>query len=120
MLTQFRPELLNRLDEIIVFSPLKIEHIEMLVKIQLKKLVARLEDMNTFLKITDDARKFLAYNGYDPEFGARPLKRVIQRELEDVLAFKMLDGTIKPGDHIEVRANNKQISFHRIKPETSN
>jgi len=120
LLSQFRPELLNRLDEIIVFSPLKIEHIERLVKIQLKKLVMRLEDMNTFLKISDDAQKFLAYNGYDPEFGARPLKRVIQRELEDVLAFKMLDGTIKPGDHIEVRVNNKQISFHRIKPETKN
>ena len=115
LLSKFRPELLNRVDEIIVFNPLNIEHIEQLVKIQVRQLVERLEESNTYLRINQDAQKFLAYNGFDPEFGARPLKRVIQRELEDVLAFKILDGTIKPGDHIEVRVQDKQLTFHRIK-----
>ncbi|MBU3917011.1 hypothetical protein KKA14_15875, partial [bacterium] len=62
-----------------------------------------------------ESKKHLAKLGFDPEFGARPLKRILQKELEDVLAYKILDGTIKQGDFIEVRLQNEQLSFHRIK-----
>ncbi len=116
LLEKFRPELLNRLDEIIVFSRLKIEHLEKMVKIQIEKLSQRLETNNdTKIKITPEVGKYFAKLGFDPEFGARPLKRVIQRELEDVLAYKILDGTIKNGDFIEIRVKNEHLSFHRIK-----
>lgn len=115
LLTKFRPELLNRLDEIIVFNPLKKEHLEQLVRIQVEKLAERFNENNTELIVTDEAMQFLAYKGFDAEFGARPLKRVIQRELEDVLAYKMLDGTIKSGDHIEVRLVGDKLSYHRVK-----
>ena len=115
---KFRPELLNRLDEIIVFSLLMPEHLEQIVKIQVNKLMKRLEENNnTRIRITKEVRKRLAELGDEPEFGARPLKRIIQRELEDVLAYKILDGTIKFGDLIEIRLKNQQLTFHRIRPE---
>ncbi len=116
LLSKFRPEFLNRLDEIIVFSPLDIRHLEQLVDIQIGKLLQRLVyNNNTRLQITKEVRAYLANQGYDPDFGARPLKRIIQRELEDVLAYKILDGTIKHGDFIEVRLQDGRLSFHRIK-----
>ncbi|MCG8336107.1 MAG: AAA family ATPase [Proteobacteria bacterium] len=116
LLTKFRPEFLNRLDEIIVFSALNVQHLEQLVDIQIDRLVNRLmSNNNTQIKITSDVRSHLAKEGYDPEFGARPLKRILQRELEDVLAYKILDGTIKHGDYIEVRLQENRLSFHRIK-----
>ncbi|MBU2514902.1 AAA family ATPase [bacterium] len=116
LLTKFRPEFLNRLDEIIVFSPLSIHHLEQLVDIQIAKLLQRLvTNNNTRIQITKEVRQYLAKEGFDPDFGARPLKRIIQRELEDVLAYKILDGTIKHGDFIEVRLQDNRLSFHRIK-----
>ena len=116
--TKFRPELLNRLDEIIVFSLLNPEHLEQIVKIQVNKLMKRLEENNnTRIRVSKEVRTRLAELGNDPEFGARPLKRIIQRELEDVLAYKILDGTIKYGDLIEIRLKNQQLTFHRIRPE---
>ncbi len=116
LLTKFRPEFLNRLDEIIVFSALNVQHLEQLVDIQIDRLVNRLmSNNNTQIKITSEVRSHLAKEGYDPEFGARPLKRILQRELEDVLAYKILDGTIKHGDYIEVRLQENRLSFHRIK-----
>jgi ATP-dependent Clp protease ATP-binding subunit ClpB len=116
LLTKFRPEFLNRLDEIIVFSPLTVQHLEQLVDIQMDRLVKRLlHHNNTRIQITKEVRSHLAKEGFDPEFGARPLKRILQRELEDVLAYKILDGTIKQGDFIEVRLQEERLSFHRIK-----
>jgi len=116
LLTKFRPEFLNRLDEVIVFSPLAVPHLEQMVDIQIERLVTRLVNNNdTRIQITKEVRSFLAKEGYDPEFGARPLKRIMQKELEDVLAYKILDGTIKHGDFIEVRLQDKRLSFHRIK-----
>jgi len=122
LLTRFRPELLNRVDEIILFSPLELEHLEDIVSIQVEHLAQRLEENhNTKMIITSEAKKYLAKKGYDPEFGARPVKRVIQRELQDVLAYKILDGTIKLGDLIEVRLKNNRLTFHRIKsPDLEN
>lgn len=116
LLTKFRPEFLNRLDEVIVFSPLTERHLEQLVVIQIERLVHRLvNNNNTRLQITNDVKKHLAKVGFDPDFGARPLKRILQKELEDVLAYKILDGTIKTGDFIEVRVQDERLSFHRIK-----
>ncbi len=116
LLSKFRPEFLNRLDEIIVFTSLNLQHLEQLVDIQIARLQERLANNNgTTIQITDEVKKHLAKEGYDPEFGARPLKRILQKELEDVLAYKILDGTIKQGDSIEVRLQNERLSFHRIK-----
>jgi len=116
LLNRFQPELLNRLDEIVVFSPLLIEHLEQIVEIQIDKLTKRLEEQNnTRIRVTPEVGKHLARRGFDPEFGARPLKRILQRELEDVLAYKILDGTIKQGDFIEIRLKDEQLTFHRIK-----
>ena len=116
LLSKFRPEMLNRLDEIIVFSPLTLEDLEEIVVIQIGRLVERLKTNNaTTINVSREVRKFLAQEGFDPEFGARPLKRVIQRELEDVLAYKILDDTIKNGDTIDIRLKDDRISFHRVK-----
>ena len=116
LLSKFRPEMLNRLDEIIVFSPLTLEDLEEIVVIQIDRLVERLKTNNsTTINVSKEVRKFLAQEGYDPEFGARPLKRVIQRELEDVLAYKILDDTIKNGDTIDIRLKDDRISFHKVK-----
>lgn len=116
LLSRFRPELLNRLDEVIVFEPLGMEAIEKLVGLQVAKLSARLEETGgTVLRVNAEAQAHLARRGFDAEFGARPLKRLIQRELEDVLAYKILDGTIHPGDQLEVRLSGEQLTFHRIK-----
>ncbi len=82
-------------------------------------LTKRLYEQNsTRIRVTIEVKKHLAALGYDPEFGARPLKRIIQRELEDVLAYKILDGTIKYGDLIEIRLNkDQQLTFHKIRLE---
>jgi ATP-dependent Clp protease ATP-binding subunit ClpB len=117
LLRHFRPEVLNRLDETIVFTPLNLGHLIQLVDIQIKGLANRLAGNNITLLITREAKKLLAEQGFDSEFGARPLKRLLQKELEDVLAYKILDHTIKSGDTIEVREQNRTISFHRIKAE---
>ncbi len=117
LLTKFRPELLNRLDEVIVFSSLLPKHLEQIVRIQVDALTKRLhENNNTRIRVTNEVKKYLATIGHDPDFGARPLKRIIQRELEDVLAYKILDGTIKFGDFIEIRlSNDQQLTFHKIR-----
>jgi ATP-dependent Clp protease ATP-binding subunit ClpB len=116
LLSKFRPEFLNRLDEIIVFTSLSLKHLEQLVDIQFSRLQQRLLNNNgTVIEVTKEVRQHLAREGHDPDFGARPLKRILQRELEDVLAYKILDGTIKQGDAIEVRMQNDRLTFHRVK-----
>ena len=100
----FRPEFLNRLDEIIIFHRLTREHMAGIVKIQLKQLEARLAARNITLEVDDAAREWLAREGYDPVFGARPLKRVIQRSLQNPLAEMILAGEIHDGDTVRVSA----------------
>ncbi len=97
---QFRPEFLNRLDEIILFHSLAREHIVQIVDIQLVRLERLLAERRITLELTPEARGFLAERGFDPVFGARPLKRTIQRELQDPLAVAILDGTVREGDHV--------------------
>jgi ATP-dependent Clp protease ATP-binding subunit ClpB len=103
----FRPEFLNRLDEIIVFHPLGKDEIAGIVDIQMRLLQQRLADRKLSLTLTPAAREYLAVKGYDPQFGARPLKRLIQREIQDVLAMKLLSGDIRDGDSIEVDRDGK-------------
>ena len=98
----FRPEFLNRLDEIVIFDRLSRKNMDGIVDIQLGLLAKRLEARDITLDVDADARTWLANRGYDPVYGARPLKRVIQKELQDKLAQKLLAGEIRDGSAVEV------------------
>ena len=115
----FRPEFLNRLDEIILFHSLKKEHILQIVDIQIRRLRKLLSERNLTLELTEAAREFLAEHGYDPVFGARPLKRTIQRELQDPLALYILEGQVEEGNHIlvDVDPSGERLTFQVIEPE---
>jgi len=112
----FRPEFLNRIDEIVVFHPLGKEHLAEIVNIQLRRVKSLLADRGYHLEVTDSARKYLAEAGYDPTFGARPLKRSIQRELQDPLAFKILAGDFNEGDTILVERGLDRLIFSTTEP----
>jgi ATP-dependent Clp protease ATP-binding subunit ClpB len=99
---QFRPEFLNRVDEIVVFHSLSREHLKQIVDIQLERLRARLVERHIVLELTERAKEHLALAGYDPSYGARPLKRVIQKELETPLGRLLLKGDIKDGQTVSV------------------
>ncbi len=98
----FKPEFLNRVDEILVFHRLTRADLAKIVEIQLQGLIDRLTARNITLVVADAAKQHLATVGYDPAYGARPLKRLIQRDIENPLALKLLDGSFKEGDTIEV------------------
>jgi ATP-dependent Clp protease ATP-binding subunit ClpB len=98
----FRPEFLNRIDEIVIFHPLGKEQLTSIVDIQLRRLTHLLEEKGYHLDVNKTAREYVAEAGYHPDFGARPLKRAIQRELQDPLALKILAGEFKEGDTIHV------------------
>jgi len=102
MRRQFRPEFLNRIDEIIVFHALSEEHLGKIVDIQLERLQARLQERHIQLELADGARQFLVRAGYEPAFGARPLKRAIQREIETPLARLVLEGKVRDGQRVAV------------------
>jgi len=110
----FRPEFLNRIDEVVVFNPLGVEHIRKIVRIQVRELKQRLKRHKIDIGLDESAEGYLAETGYDPTFGARPLKRLIQHEIQDVLAYKMLDESLNPGDKVEVRAGKGGLTFHRV------
>ena len=99
---EFRPEFLNRVDEVVVFRPLSREDLSRIVEIQLGKLRRLLAERNVTLELTEAAREGIADAGYDPEYGARPLKRAVQRLLQDPLATRILRGEFKAGDHVVV------------------
>jgi ATP-dependent Clp protease ATP-binding subunit ClpB len=99
---EFRPEFLNRVDEIVVFRPLTREHLGRIVEIQLGRLRRLLEERQITIELTAGAREAIADAGYDPVYGARPLKRAIQRMVQDPLATKLLRGEFKAGDHVVV------------------
>ena len=98
----FRPEFLNRIDDIIVFNTLSRENLEKIIQIQLKKVVALLAERGLKLELTRAAEDLLMAEGYDPQFGARPLKRAIQREIETPLARRILGGEVRDGHHVTV------------------
>jgi ATP-dependent Clp protease ATP-binding subunit ClpB len=107
----FRPEFLNRLDEIVLFHRLSRKNMTGIVAIQLKRLQALLADRKLDLQLDDSAKEWLAEAGYDPVYGARPLKRVIQRELQNSLANLLLEGRYKPGDTIQVSAGKDGLTI---------
>ena len=109
--TQFRPEFINRIDETVVFHPLIDEHIKEIANIQLDKLIARLFEKGYQFELLSEALDKIAAHGFDPVFGARPLKRAIQQYVENPLAQKLLAGEFVPGDKIRVTVNNGIISF---------
>ena len=109
----FRPEFLNRVDDVIIFQSLDEEELAKIVDIQLERLGKRLAQQNLTLDVDAAAKKLLAQEGYDPQFGARPLKRAIQEHLLDPLAMKLLEGDFKPGDKIKVSANDGELIFSK-------
>jgi ATP-dependent Clp protease ATP-binding subunit ClpB len=114
----FRPEFVNRVDEIVVFQPLGRAEIAQIVDIQLRQLQGRLADRKLELELTPAARDYLANKGYDPAYGARPLKRVIQREVQDALAMELLGGEVHEGDRIVLDTRDGLLTFDR-EPEGS-
>ena len=108
----FRPEFLNRIDEIILFHRLKRDQMAGIVDIQMKRLEKLLEDRKIVIVLDDSARGWLANKGYDPSYGARPLKRMIQKHLQDPLAELILSGRVKDGDKVEVAATKFGLTFN--------
>jgi len=111
----FRPEFLNCVDEVIVFRPLTAEQLTAIVDIQLRRLEKRLAERHIQLVVTDAARKRLAQRGWDPVYGARPLKRAIQRSVQDPLAMMLLEGKFSDGSAVEVDARNGELTFSKAK-----
>jgi ATP-dependent Clp protease ATP-binding subunit ClpC len=107
----FRPEFLNRVDDIIVFHPLDEDNIRDIVGVMLDVLVKRLEQNSITLEVSDEAKNHLAKKGYDPVFGARPLRRAIQTMIEDKMAEEMLEGNVKPGDTVNVGLADDKLVF---------
>jgi len=110
---QFRPEFLNRIDEIIIFHSLGKEHLARIIDIQVELLIQRLAEQKYSISLTEAAKEYLIEVGYDPSFGARPLKRAIQRYVQDGLAMKILDGTFGEGDTIVVDRGEAGLTFGR-------
>jgi ATP-dependent Clp protease ATP-binding subunit ClpB len=113
MREHFRPEFLNRIDEIVEFRPLSREQLGEIVELQLARLRERLAERELSLELTDAAKEALADAGWDPAYGARPLKRAIQRLLENPLALRLLEGEYTPGDTIRVDAQHGDLVFQR-------
>ncbi len=109
--SHFRPEFLNRVDEILLFSPLARADMGAIVDVQFSRLQALLKDRDITLELTPAARDWLANEGYDPAYGARPLKRVIQRSVQDALAEKVLGGEIADGSHVLIDANDEGLTL---------
>ena len=110
----FRPEFINRIDEVIVFHQITRDQMKRIVQIQLNRLRPRLEERHITLHLSDMATEFLANLGYDPQYGARPLKRVIQKEVENRVARAILDGTVRDGDTVEVDVKDGKLTLEAI------
>ncbi len=110
---KFRPEFLNRIDDIIVFHSLNEEHIREIVDLMIKGLEKRLKEMEIEIQLTEEAKKLISEKGFDPEYGARPLKRAIQKLLEDSISEEILKGEIKKGDNIIVTEKEKELIFEK-------
>jgi len=107
----FRPEFLNRVDEIIIFDRLTEDDLKKIVEIQLARLTKRLEQQKITLDLSDSAKELLAREGYDPVYGARPLRRTIQKEILDPLSISILEGKVREGQTVRVDAKNGALEF---------
>ena len=110
----FRPEFLNRVDDIIIFHSLRREELMKIVEIQIARVQKRLQQQNLTLELDKAAKALIAKEGYDPQFGARPLKRSIQEHLLDSLATQLLESKFKPGDRIRATAADEEILFEKL------
>ncbi len=109
----FKPEFLNRLDDVIIFHALTLEQIKQIVDIQIERLNKRLADSKLTLRLADGARDMLASEGFDPAYGARPLKRAIQRLIENPLALEILHGRFQPGETIQAVPDHGRLRFEQ-------
>jgi ATP-dependent Clp protease ATP-binding subunit ClpC len=114
----FRPEFINRIDEIIVFHALDQAHTRKIVDLMLGQVAKRLAERDVHISATEAAKDYLAKAGFDPEYGARPLRRAIQRLVEDSLSEELLGGKIAIGDHVLLDAKDDKIVFTKITQET--
>ena len=119
----FAPEFLNRIDDVIVFNPLEKEHIDLIIEIELKKLYGRVSELGYTLNLSDKAKAFIAEKGFDKQFGARPLKRAIQKYVEDALAEEIITSKIASGDTIfmdlDETAQELTVTIKKAKKPTS-
>jgi len=111
MRQKFRPEFLNRVDDIVIFHALDKEHLKEIIEIQLGRLRSLLAGREISVELTDAAKEFIIEQGYDPAYGARPLKRTLQRRIQDPLALQILQGDVREGDHVVVDRSGDQLSF---------
>jgi ATP-dependent Clp protease ATP-binding subunit ClpB len=112
----FRPEFLNRIDEVVELHPLSREQIGEIVELQLRRLRERLADRALSLELTDEAKEIVAEAGWDPTYGARPLKRALQRLVENPLAMRLLEGDFTEGDTVRVDAQDGELVFEKAAP----
>jgi ATP-dependent Clp protease ATP-binding subunit ClpC len=112
----FRPEFINRVDEIIIFNQLGPEQVEQIVDLQMSEISERLEEQGLYVELTDEARKWLAREGFDPQFGARPLRRALQRHVESPLSVRLLRGDFASGDHVLVDVGDDGPTFTKTAP----
>ena len=112
----FKPEFINRLDDIVEFEALSREQLREIVDVQVARLIVRIAERGIDVSLTDAARDLLGELGYDPAYGARPLKRVIQKQLVDKLALRLLEGDFTEGDTVKVDAQDGELVFEKAKP----
>jgi ATP-dependent Clp protease ATP-binding subunit ClpB len=109
----FRPEFINRVDDIIIFHALTREQMRTIIDIQLRGLVKRLEDRKIHVELSEKAKDLIIEEGYDPTYGARPLKRTIQRRVLDPLAMRVLQGDFREGDRVRIDVKTGDLSFEK-------
>jgi ATP-dependent Clp protease ATP-binding subunit ClpB len=110
----FRPEFLNRIDDVVIFRSLRKEQMKQIIEIQLQRLRRLLKERSITLELNDRAKSLLVDEGYDPAFGARPLKRVLQHRIADALAIQVLEGRIANGNHVIVDEQRGELRFHAV------
>ena len=115
----FRPEFLNRVDDVIIFEPLTPEQILRIVDLMLADVAGRLAERGVSIELTADARRWLADKGYDPVYGARPLRRAVQRHMENPLAMRVISGDFAPGDTVVVDEDGDALSFRMLRAEAA-
>ncbi len=111
LLDYFKPEFVNRLDDIVRFKALTREQISEIVELQVDRVIERVAERGVHVTLTDEAKQLLGDMGYDPTYGARPLRRVIQKQLTDRLALALLEGKLREGDEVTVEAENGELSL---------
>jgi ATP-dependent Clp protease ATP-binding subunit ClpC len=112
----FRPEFINRVDEIIIFNNLTVEDVEQIVDLQIQEIAERLEEQGLQIELTSEARKWLARQGFDPQFGARPLRRTLQRYVESPLSIQLLRGEFHHGDRVLLEVGEDGLIFQPQEP----